>query len=111
MFLDVSNPQVPALLGTNTTSQFLADDLYLLGNSVIVVRVSTKTTAPFSPAIEVLNPNNPSLHPQSSSKLDFATHNGAAWAVAGNNSIACVAIPLTSGNNFSLAVVDVSNSA
>jgi uncharacterized repeat protein (TIGR02543 family) len=105
--LDVANPQAPNLLGTNSTSQFLADDIYVLGNSVVAVGFDT-TTAPFSPALEVLDVSNPgSIHMQS--KLNFGTQNGAAWAVAGNNSIACVAVPLANGSEFSLAVVNVSN--
>ena len=105
--LDVSNPQVPALLGTNSTSQFLVDDLYVLGSSIVAAGFDT-TTAPYSPALEVFDASNPSsIHMQS--KLDFATQNGAAWAVAGNSSIACVAVPLASGSDFSLAVVNVSN--
>jgi uncharacterized repeat protein (TIGR02543 family) len=107
--LDVSNLQAPALLGTNSTSQFLVDDLYVLGSSIVAAGFDT-TTAPYSPALEVFDTSNPSsIHMQS--KLDFATQNGAAWAVAGNSSIACVAVPLAAGSDFSLAVVNVSNLA
>jgi hypothetical protein len=105
--LDVSNPQAPALLGASSTSQFLVDDLYVLGSSVVAAGFDT-TTAPYSPALEVFDASNPgSIHVQS--KLDFGTRNGAAWAIAGNSSIACVAVPLATGSEFSLAVVNVSN--
>ena len=105
--VDMSNPQSPAFLGTNSTAQFLVDDLYLLGSSVVVAGFDT-TTAPYAPAIAVFNANNPSAISMSS-KLDFTTQNGAAFAIAGSSSIACVAVPVATGNDFSLAVVNVSN--
>jgi uncharacterized repeat protein (TIGR02543 family) len=105
--LGMSNPQTPALLGVNSTSQFITEDLYLLGNSIIVAGFDP-TTAPFAPAIAVFNANNPAAI-SISSKLDFSTQNGAAFAIAGNSSIACVAVPVATGSDFSLAVVNVSN--
>lgn len=105
--VDMSNPQSPAFLGTNSTAQFLVEDLYLLGTSVVVAGFDP-TTAPYAPAIAVFNANNPAAISMSS-KLDFPTQNGAAFAIAGNSNIACVAVPVATGSDFSLAVVNVSN--
>jgi uncharacterized repeat protein (TIGR02543 family) len=105
--VDMSSPQTPALLGVNSTTQFITEDLYLLGNSIIVAGFDP-TTAPYAPAIAVFNANNPAAISMSS-KLDFSTQNGAAFAIAGNSSIACVAVPVATGSDFSLAVVNVSN--
>jgi pimeloyl-ACP methyl ester carboxylesterase len=105
--VDMSNPQSPMLLGTNSTAQFLVDDLYLLGNSVVAAGFDT-TTAPYTPAVAIFNASNPASIGMSS-KLDFSTQNGAAYAVSGNSNIAYVAVPLATGSDFSLAVVNVSN--
>lgn len=107
--LDTSNPQAPSLLGANSTAQFLTQDLYILGNYVVAAGFD-ETTTPYAPAIEVFNVSNPASI-GTLSKLDFATRNGAAYRITGNSNIACAAVPLASGSDFSLAVVNVSNPA
>jgi pimeloyl-ACP methyl ester carboxylesterase len=106
--LDVSNPRSPVFLGATSQSTFTVVDFYVVGSSIVAAGADT-TTVPYEPAIAVFNASNPaSMSIQG--RLDFPVQGGGALtSIAGNSSIACVAIPLTNGSNNSLAVIDVSS--
>ncbi len=66
------------------------------------------TFTPYKPAIAVLDASNPAsitIQPP----LYFSTQNGGAGPVAGNDTTACAAVPLSTGNGSSLAVVNISD--
>jgi hypothetical protein len=105
--LDVSNPSRPILLGTNYTIPFLTQTFYVSGNSIVAGGYDRSTGA-YVPSVETINVSNPgSLSTQS--LLDLTTVSGGAWGTTGNGNIACVALPLASGGDNSLAIINVSN--
>jgi hypothetical protein len=107
--LDVSNPAQPVLLGVNSTSQFLIQDFYLVGTSIVAGGLDP-TFIPNKPAVAVFDASNPASITMQG-KFSFSTANGGAWRVSGNGNTACVAVPLATGSDFSLAVMNVSNPA
>ncbi len=106
--LDVTNPrQTPTLLGTTSQGRFFAFDFYPLGNSIVAAGFDT-TFTPYKPAVSVFDASNPGSVVVRT-PLYFSTQNGGVGPVTGNGAIACAAVPLSTGNDSSLAVVNVSN--
>jgi uncharacterized repeat protein (TIGR02543 family) len=108
--LDVSDPtKAPILLGTNSQTKFFVFDYYLLGNSIVSAGFDT-TFTPYKPAVSVFNANNPaSIVIQQ--PLYFPTQNGGVGSIAGNGTVAYGAVPLATGNDSSLAAINVGNPA
>ena len=108
--LDVSDPtKAPVLLGTNSQTRFFVFDFYLLGSSIVSAGFDT-TFTPYKPAISVFNANNPaSIIIQQ--PLYFSTQNGGVGSIAGNGTVAYGAVPLATGNDSSLATINISNPA
>lgn len=105
--LDISNPSHPIVLGTNYTIPFFTRSFYVTGN-FIVAGGYDRSTGAYLPAVETINVSDPgSLTIQS--LLDLTTVSGGAWGTTGNGNIACAAVPLASGGDSSLAVINVSN--
>jgi uncharacterized repeat protein (TIGR02543 family) len=107
--LDVSDPSHPVLLGTNYTIPFSTLGFYVTGNSIVAGGYDRSTGA-YVPAVETINVSNPSSL-TTQSVLDLTPVSGWAAGTTGNGNIACAAVPLATGGDFSLAVIDVSNPA
>lgn len=103
--LDVSNPAAPSFLGATSQNTFFVQDFYVVGTYILACGADT-TGGPWLSTVAVFNAANPAAM-TIQSKQALSTQGGLAVAIAGNGSIACVALP-TTGSSSSLVVVDVS---